>query len=177
MEPLCIYLTIKYVSTMRQDVSKATMSNLRKRYQIAFRRWIRVKSGGRTIAPYIGADVWVVRNRLQEMMFHDMNWNNYGSKWVIDHIVPLRLFDMTNEEELRICLHYKNLMPLYREDNLYKEGAIEFTVKVLEKIPPCEIVNKLKEKATTDSSRLNKYLLKYDSKSKCNSLEFSHDLE
>jgi hypothetical protein len=143
---------------MRQDVSLKTMSDLKKRFQISFRRWITTRGGGSTIGPYVGADVAFVRNWISERMIEGMNWNNYGDVWVIDHIVPVRLFDMTNDEDLKIVWHYKNVMPLLREDNLYKEGALDFSIKILDRLPPCEIVEKLKERLLRDVGRLDKYL-------------------
>lgn len=46
---------------MRQDVSKKTMRDLRKRYQISFRRWVTARTGGGTIEPYVGGDIDLVR--------------------------------------------------------------------------------------------------------------------
>ena len=48
-----------------------------------------------------------------------MSWDNYGD-WHVDHIRPCASFDLTNEDEQRICFHYKNLQPLWGPDNLEK---------------------------------------------------------
>jgi hypothetical protein len=155
---------------MRQDISKKTQSDLKKKYQISFRRWLTNKSGGGTIAPYIGADVWFVREWVSERFLQGMNWNNYGDVWVMDHIVPLRLFDFSNEEDLKIALHYKNTMPLFKEDNLYKEGELFFSIKALRYMPSCEIIEKLKEILIRDSKRLDKYYEFYCSTAQISSL-------
>jgi hypothetical protein len=143
---------------MRQDVSKRTMDNLKKKYQASFRRWLVGQGGGGTIAPYVGHNLIFVRNWIESRHLVGMTWGTYGEIWVVDHIVPLRLFDMTNEEELRVALHYKNLMPLYKQDNMCKDGAIEFSMLVLERVPYCGVVAKLKEKLLQENKRLNKYL-------------------
>lgn len=143
---------------MRQDVSKGTMNNLKKKYQISFRRFITAKSGGGSVAPHVGADRGFIRTWISNKLLKDMTWNNYGSVWVIDHIVPLRLFDMTNPEELKIAFHYKNITPLYKEDNLYKEGSIDFSLFLLDRIPQCDIVHKLRERLLQENMRLRKYL-------------------
>jgi hypothetical protein len=48
-----------------------------------------------------------------------MNWDNYGS-WHIDHKKPLAAFDLTKVEQFRQAVHYTNLQPLWRIDNLRK---------------------------------------------------------
>ena len=55
-----------------------------------------------------------------------MSWDNYGD-WHVDHIRPCASFDLTNEDEQRICFHYKNLQPLWGPDNLEK-GAKDPTL-------------------------------------------------
>ncbi len=146
-------------ATMRQDIArKINVNNLKKKYQVSFRRWIIAGSGGGTISPYIGADLVFVREWLAKAFLPEMNWNNYGHVWVIDHVVPVRLFDLTSPEDLKIVWHYKNVMPLFKEDNLYKEGAIDFSLLILERLPPCEVTIKLKERLLQESERLKKYL-------------------
>lgn len=55
-----------------------------------------------------------------ESQFKDgMNWDNYG-KWHMDHIRPCASFDLTDVEQQKICFNYKNLQPLWAEDNLSK---------------------------------------------------------
>ena len=137
---------------------KLTQYNLRKKYQIAFRRWLIDHAPGSTITPYIGADLSFVRGWLSDRMLPDMNWSNYGQVWVVDHIAPVRLFDFMKNEDLEIVLHYKNLMPLFKEDNLHKEGAIDFSIKILELIPQCEVVRRLLRVLYKENERLDKYM-------------------
>ena len=57
-----------------------------------------------------------------ESQFKDgMTWENYG-EWELDHIRPLASFDLTNSDELKIAANYKNLAPMWRQDNQRKSS-------------------------------------------------------
>lgn len=48
-----------------------------------------------------------------------MNWENYGYYgWHVDHIQPCNTFDLTKPEELKQAFNYKNLRPLWWNENL-----------------------------------------------------------
>jgi hypothetical protein len=52
-----------------------------------------------------------------------MSWDNYGKYgWEIDHIKPLSLYDLTDDNQLKEVCNYKNLQPLWAEDNLKKSN-------------------------------------------------------
>ena len=44
---------------------------------------------------------------------------NYGSFWDVDHIIPCSYFDLTKEENQRICFNFRNLQPLLKEENRF----------------------------------------------------------
>ena len=48
-----------------------------------------------------------------------MSFQNYGD-WHIDHIKPVSKFDLTIPGELEKCFNYKNLQPMWAEDNIKK---------------------------------------------------------
>lgn len=57
-----------------------------------------------------------------ESLFSDgMTWDNYGGRdgkgWEMDHIKPLRDFDLTNEEHVKECFHYTNIRPVWALEN------------------------------------------------------------
>lgn len=55
---------------------------------------------------------------LESQFDKNMNWDNQGSYWHMDHIKPISLA-MTKEEVYELN-HYTNFQPLYWEDNLSK---------------------------------------------------------
>ena len=61
-----------------------------------------------------------------EFQFNDkMNWNNLGSYWHIDHILPVSLFNFEKEKEKFICYNWTNLQPLEKKENISKSNKIE----------------------------------------------------
>ena len=55
----------------------------------------------------------------------EMNWNNHGTIWHIDHVLPCSKFDLKNIEELNICCNWKNLRPLETIKNLAKNNKLQ----------------------------------------------------
>jgi hypothetical protein len=66
-----------------------------------------------------------------EKQFADgMNWDNYGTHWHIDHIVPLSHFDLTNLEHRMRANHYTNLRPLEAFKNMSRGNRIEGSIQM-----------------------------------------------
>ena len=73
----------------------------------------------------IGCDWTFYKKYLESFMTSDMNWDNYGSYWHIDHTVPLSKFDLSDESELRSAVHYTNTRPMLAKENLSKSDKID----------------------------------------------------
>jgi hypothetical protein len=56
-----------------------------------------------------------------------MTSSNYGTEWHIDHVIPCRLFCLSNEEEAKKCFNWKNMRPLSKHENLSKNGKLNHT--------------------------------------------------
>lgn len=70
---------------------------------------------------YLGCDVITLRHHLESQFTSDMTWDNHGTYWQIDHIIPL-MYDSDNvtEEIIIQRMHYTNLQPLERKLNSSK---------------------------------------------------------
>ena len=53
-----------------------------------------------------------------------MTWQNHGSEWHIDHIIPCAEFDLTDPKQVEQCFGYFNLQPLWKRDNLRKNAKV-----------------------------------------------------
>ena len=62
---------------------------------------------------------WLKSNFTSEMTFE-----NHGSYWHIDHVIPCKHFDLTNEKQLKMCFHWSNLQPLKASTNLSKKDTL-----------------------------------------------------
>lgn len=137
----------------------------KKRMGIDFRRFLTLRGAGRQVLSYLGNDLAGVREWLESNFMPAMNWKNYGTVWVVDHIVPLRMFNVFDETELKLAWHYKNLMPLLKADNLKKEGNVFFSFELLHELRDKDPYFKmLYDRILPEVKWMVKYLQKYHSK-------------
>ena len=93
---------------------------LRNRTTMAFKR--KGYSKNTKTQDMLGVEWKVVKKHIERQFTKGMKWDNHG-EWHIDHIIPLA--SAKNEEELMKLCHYKNLQPLWAEDNLKKSTKIQ----------------------------------------------------
>lgn len=88
---------------------------LRLRLLDALKRQLRGGKVGKTHSALdlIGCTMEELQIHLQSKFIGDMAWNNHGTVWEIDHIVPCTWFNLEDVEEQRKCFHYTNLQPLF----------------------------------------------------------------
>jgi hypothetical protein len=67
----------------------------------------------------LGCDFEFARTHLEAKFSVGMSWENYG-EWEIDHIVPCNFFDLSKEEHQRMCFNYRNLQPMWKNENQSK---------------------------------------------------------
>jgi hypothetical protein len=73
---------------------------------------------------YIGCTIEFLKEHIEKQFKDQMTWENYGSYWHIDHIIPLGL--ATTESELMQLLHYTNLQPLEASANILKAMKLDY---------------------------------------------------
>lgn len=69
-----------------------------------------------TLVPYSLEDLM---KHLESQFTPEMNWNNYGEYWEIDHIIPQNTFNISspNDHDFKICWSLANLRPLEKSLN------------------------------------------------------------
>jgi hypothetical protein len=71
----------------------------------------------------IGCSSEHARRHIESQFKQGMHWGNSGTGkglWHIDHIVPCKAFDLTRENQQRICFHFTNLRPMWSRANIRK---------------------------------------------------------
>jgi hypothetical protein len=59
---------------------------------------------------------------IESKFSHEMNWDNHGTLWELDHIKPVSLFNLTDLEQQKQCFHYSNMQPLNKKENRIKSN-------------------------------------------------------
>jgi 5-methylcytosine-specific restriction endonuclease McrA len=75
------------------------------------------KKNWMSLEPLLGYSISTLKIHLERQFSGEMSWQNYGTHWHIDHIIPLKLFD---NSEIRQAWALSNLRPLPAKDNLHK---------------------------------------------------------
>lgn len=90
-----------------------------------------------TTMNYIGCNIQYLREWFEYNFSSEMNWENYGSFWSIDHIIPVCKFDLTIEDEKLKCWNWSNLMPVTIKYNSSKKeidmNQVNFILNKIEK--------------------------------------------
>lgn len=68
---------------------------------------------------YLGCDIGSFKKHLENKFVEGMNWENYGSIWHIDHIIPIAYKKPSLDEVIK-RLHYSNTQPLWALENISK---------------------------------------------------------
>jgi len=107
-----------------------------------------------TTMNYIGCNIQYFREWLEYNFTAEMNWDNYGKFWSIDHIIPVCKFDLTNETQKFQCWNWSNMMPVTIKYNSSKKNInMEQINYIIEKI------EKFKEEGSTTKWFSSEFIL------------------
>lgn len=111
------YMTNYVKERIKIDVEFKIMKMLRTRFYQAIKNKKKYKSS----IKLVGCSLTELKEHIEKQFKVEMNWNNYGKIWEIDHIKPCSKFDLTKLEEQQKCFHYTNLQPLLVSENRSKK--------------------------------------------------------
>lgn len=101
-----------------EDIGFRLSSNLRNRVRKAM---LGINRSTSTLK-LIGCSIEELISHIESKFIAGMSWTNYG-EWHIDHIKPLNSFDLTDPVQLSAACNYRNLQPLWAEDNIRKSDT------------------------------------------------------
>lgn len=110
----------KYKKERRlNDPSFKIYENLRKRI------WKCVNTKSNSSKMLLGCKIQFYTMWIEYTMTRDMNWDNYGTVWHIDHVNPIANFNMLDELDQRKAFNWTNTQALHINENLLKNDKID----------------------------------------------------
>jgi hypothetical protein len=83
------------------------------------------KNGGtQSIRSLIGCSTIQLAKHIESGFTKKMNWDNYGTYWHVDHILPCASFDHNDPKQVAQCWHWTNLRALEARKNMVKSDLI-----------------------------------------------------
>lgn len=75
----------------------------------------------------VGYTIDDLKKHLEKQFDSNMNWENYGSYWHIDHKIPMSIFNFETPADIDFirCWSLKNLQPLEAKKNISKRNNIK----------------------------------------------------
>lgn len=73
----------------------------------------------KTTMKLLGCNAQHLMESLVKQFKPGMTWED-RSKWHIDHVRPTTYFDLTDQEQQRVCFNWRNMQPLWPEENIEK---------------------------------------------------------
>jgi len=119
------YKTEEYRQYCRDRYKKVLSDRLRRTLSGSIRN---VTKKDTKTDKYLGISTNILRIYLELQFKDDMNWENYGKLWEIDHMIPCSILNTKTgielEESIKQIFHFTNLRPLYKIDNILKHNKL-----------------------------------------------------
>lgn len=155
--------------TPQVDITEPLLKFREKRkWQLALRRYVLEKNISAGYAFYFALSIEQFRMWIEIQFVEELNWENFGSAWQFDHIVPVAYFDFSVEDDLILCWNFTNIRVARIELNktngnridivaarpyfeaLYTKTGFSLCLKMIEKISKIEFSNIISEPAIED---------------------------
>lgn len=120
-----INASIRHKNRMLNDLEYRMIRNIRNRiYEILIDNTKFSKT-----FELLGCNRKQFKQYVESQFQEGMAWDNYGSKWHLDHFIPLSWFNLKNLKQQKLAFHHSNFQPLWKKDNLKKRDINLFCYK------------------------------------------------
>nr|CAI9752059.1 hypothetical protein YSBCXYJI_YSBCXYJI_CDS_0157 [Caudoviricetes sp.] len=101
------------------EVERHNRNKLNKSISVSINKSLQGFKLGRHWENLLNYTLQQLKEHLESQFTPEMNWDNYGSYWEIDHIIPQNLFNITDENclDFKICWSLLNLRSLEKSLN------------------------------------------------------------
>lgn len=146
--------------TPQEEITDSLLKFREKRkWQLALRRYVLEKNSSSAYAFYFGLRVEEFRKWIEIQFTAELAWENFGTAWQFDYVVPVAYFDFSKEEDLLLCWNFINIRVETIELNkvrgnridvlaakpyfasLYEKTGHPYCLKMLEKLSQIEASN------------------------------------
>ena len=114
----------------QSDLQFRMSGNLRSRLHSA----IRYKQKSGSAVSDLGCSIPQFLEHIESQFQEGMSWDNWGygkGKWTLDHVYPLAKADLTDRTQLLAVCNWRNLQPLWFEDNRKKKDSVTAEAQAL----------------------------------------------
>lgn len=127
-------------------------SNMRKRLN----KFVSGKQKVRGFENYCGCTLDELRQWIESQFEDWMTWENKGTHWHVDHIIPCTAFDLLSRDHQRICFNWRNLRPMSAVENISKGNSMDAAIHAVRNHPDESVKKWLLDHALpiTDAKRI-----------------------
>lgn len=110
------------------------MQNEKRKWQMAFRRFVLENAPSEQYAPYFGLCRTDLRKWIEAQFANGLSWENFGKAWQFEHIIPIAWFNTSDEEELKACWGFLNIRVTPLEEGAGHPTDLLFAKDYFEKL-------------------------------------------
>ena len=126
----------------KMDLNFKLICNTRRRIH----RALKGKSKSSSTREILGIDIDLYRKWLEFQFTPEMNWSNIE----VDHIKPICMFDVSDDEQLKEAFNWKNKQPLLKHDHQQKGIKFNFLHHQLQFIKAYQFIKLNEERFNED---------------------------
>lgn len=118
---------LEHARTQNRKIRSTPKGHVSNNISREMNRSLRAGKAGRHWETLVDFTVDQLKSHLEKKFTPEMNWENYGSVWEIDHKIPIAVHNFEKPEDLdfRLCWSLKNLQPLGKAENRSKSDKID----------------------------------------------------
>ena len=121
------YSYVKHTKFAKRKLRMQNDPNFRMSISLRSRVSSCLKSG-REFPELIGCSISFLREWIEyNLKFTpELTWQNYGTVWHYDHVIPCKHFNMLEESHKKYCFNWRNLTPMEKYANQSKSNKIDY---------------------------------------------------